>query len=289
MAGSKKRRRDKRRYQYSQIGQKLLHLAEEDCVPSKIKFIIDEDGEEKILEISSSISRYFLAPTKFRILINPLINGKEYPYAIFNPKCNWCGVEETRNNPNSVLKRVYEEVNKDIRGYYANQVKIIKPGTYLLHNIMDGERHSEKGYVKIYISVQGRLRETCKGFILRHEGNLKDNTFEIIIGEDSEKVFRVPIKAVELLIFEKEPVFEDTPLGKMGRLAVEMLKRGHICRPEPSSGFILDCCTVPQDGYSKPRLLFIRLSGNQFEIPKELIPDDEHDKSLKELIEKYGR
>jgi hypothetical protein len=92
----------------------------------------------------------------------------------------------------------------------------------------------------------------------------------------------VPIRSVELIIVEKEPVFENTPQGKIGKLSVEMLKNGHICRPEPNLGYILDCCDVP-------RLLFIRLVGNQFEIPKELIPGNEHDKNLEQLIEKYGK
>jgi hypothetical protein len=161
-----------------QLGPKLLHLAEEDCVPSKIKFIVNEN---EVLEISSENSRYFLAPTKYRILINPSVNGKKYPYVIFNTKCKWRGTEEIQINPNSQLKRVYEEVNKNLRDYYANQVKIIKPGTYLLHNLLDGERHSEKAYIKVYTDIGGVLREFVEGSVIRHEGELKDQTFEIVI------------------------------------------------------------------------------------------------------------
>lgn len=262
------------------LGIKLFQLAEEDYVPSKIKFLVEK---EKVLEISTEASRYFLYPTKYRLLIDPIINEKSYPYAIFNTKSTWRGAETIKPNPQSLLKGVYEHINKNLRSYYANQVKIIKPGTYLFHNLTDGERHKEKAYVNVYTSIQGKLMEFVSGSVVRHEGELKEKgSFELVIETVEKEFIRVPAHALELLIFEKAPVFKETPEGKMGQLAVEMLRRGHICRPEPAAGYILDCCDVP-------RLIFVRLVGNQFEIPKELIPTNKHDNEVKELIEKYGQ
>jgi hypothetical protein len=51
----------------------------------------------------------------------------------------------------TILRRIYEEVNKNLKSYYANSVKIIKPGTYLLHNLTDSSCMLSPPAVRVFI------------------------------------------------------------------------------------------------------------------------------------------
>jgi hypothetical protein len=240
-----------------------------------------------IFDIKSKASRVIeYRGIKYRLLIGAEVNGKEYPYALYKAFSgpSWIvGGEKLGPPPNTIegrtiLRRIYEEVNKNLRGYYANSVKIIKPGTYLLHNLTDSSCMLSPPAVRVLIKSPSGPPEEIGGNLMvkGHEGELKrESKFQLRFSAGGGQVL-VPLEDIELMIFASEPVFALTPEGRFHQLSVELLKRGHVCRPEPPQGYILDCCKVPE-------LLKIHQEGTGFTC-RGLVPGNPHDDEILRLI-----
>jgi hypothetical protein len=277
-------RRPARRFMpLRQIGPRLLELANEDMCPAELRF----QTSAGVFNIKSKASRVIeYQGVKYRLLIGADVNGKEYPYILYKAFSTppWIvGGEKLGPSPNTVegrtiLRRIYEEVNKDLKSYYANSVKIIKPGTYLLHNLVDSSCMLTPPTVRVFTrSLSGPPEEVGGNLMIKgHEGKLKGTSkFQLRFSAREDQV-HISLENIELMIFTSEPVFAPTPEGKFHKLSVELLRRGHVCRPEPPQGYILDCCRVPE-------LLRIFQQKTGFICPS-LVPGDSHDDEIHRLI-----
>jgi len=240
-----------------------------------------------IFDIKSKASRVIeYQGIRYRLLIGAEVSGKEYPYVLYKAfsSPSWIVGGEKLGPPlntvegRTILRRIYEEVNKNLKSRYANSVKIIKPGTYLLHNLTDSSCMQTPPTVSVFTKrPAGPPEEFGRNLVARgHEGELKRaSKFQLRFSAGSGQVL-VPLENIELMIFTSEPVFAPTPEGKFHRLSVELLKRGHICRPEPPQGYILDCCKVPD-------LIRIFQEKTGFICPG-LVPGNRHDDEISQLI-----
>lgn len=255
------------------IGKGVMSLAELDNVPAKVKF--------NDFDISSQLTRLYKYEGKgveasFRIFIDAKVNDIEIPYVVINTRC---GIT-TIGKSDGMLRSIYETINKDIEGDFSKIVKIIKPGNFLWHNLVNGEIQDKKCYVDIYFEKNGHIAGKIIGHTKksRKVGNQSSVPFVLSINSN-EDIRRIPINIIDIIIFKNRPVFENSQKGIIACLATELLSSGHICRGEPLAGYVIDVC------HSKKMLIYFDPQKFKFlTIPQ--LDNDKHDNNINEIIQR---
>ena len=254
------------------IGKAIMSLADLDNVPAKIVF--------QNLKISSTLTRLYKYEGKgveasFVIFINPKLNDSNVPYIAVNTKCGVMTVGKSDGN----LKAIYETINKDVDGDFSKIVKIIKPGNFLWHNLVNGEIQDEKCNVDIYFEKTGHMTGKIIGHTKRSRkiGKQSSTPFILLInGEDD--IRNVPINIIDVIVFKNKPVFENSQKGIITYLTTELLSNGHICRGEPMAGYVMDVCE------SKKRLIYLDFDRFEFfGVPQ--LENNEHDGEINKIIQ----
>jgi len=255
------------------IGKGVMSLADLDNVPAKVRI--------NDLDISSQLTRLYKYEGKgveasFRIFINAKINDIEIPYAIVNTKC---GIT-TIGKSDGILRSIYETINKDVEGDFSKIVKIIKPGNFLWHNLVNGDIQEEKCNVDIYFEKNGHIAGKIIGHTKKSRkiGKQSSTPFILLINSDIE-IKKVPINIVDIIIFKNKPVFENSQKGIIAHLTTELLSNGHVCRGEPLAGYVIDVCN------SKKRLIYFDPDKFEFFIIPQL-GEDIHDNNINDIIQK---
>lgn len=254
------------------IGKGVMSLADIDNVSAKVIF--------NNFDIYSKLTRLYKyegrgVESTFRICINADVNDQHIPYAVVNTKCGIFTIGKSDGR----LRSVYETINKDIEGDFSKIVKIIKPGNFLWHNLVNGDIHDEKCNVDIYFEKTGYISGKIMGHTKKSRkiGKQSNTPFILIINCEGE-VRNVPINIIDLILFRNKPIFEDSQKGIITHLSTELLSSGHICRGEPLTGYVIDVC------YSKKILIYFDYNKFEFFTIPEL-DKNEHDNEINEIIQ----
>ena len=259
------------------IGKAVMSLADLDNVTAKIVF--------QNFEISSTLTRLYKyegkggVDTSFVIFVNPKLNDHNVPYIVpyiaVNTKCGIMTVGKSDGN----LKSIYETINKDIDGDFSKIVKIIKPGNFLWHNLVNGEIQDEKCNVDIYFEKTGHITGDIIGHTRRSRKIGKQSSMPFILLINGEEYIRnVPIYIIDIIIFKNKPIFENSQKGIITYLTTELLSIGHICRGEPIAGYVIDVCG------SKKRLIYFDFDRFEFfSVPQ--LENNDHDNGINKIIQ----
>ncbi len=254
------------------IGKGVMSLADMDNVSAKIVF--------NNFDISSQLTRIYKyegmgVESVFRIFINANVNGQKVPYAVVNIKCGVMTIGKSDGR----LRSVYDVINKDIEGDFSKIVKIIKPGNFLWHNLVNGDIHDEKCNVDIYFEKTGHISGKIIGHTKKSRKIGKQSSTPFILTINCEGEIRnIPINIIDLILFKNKPMFVNSQKGIITNLTTELLSTGHICRGEPLAGYVLDVCG------QKKRLIYFDYDKFEFFTIPEL-DKDEHDSDINEIIQ----
>ena len=255
-----------------------MSLADQDNVPAKAML--------QDFEISSPLTRLYKYEGRgveaiFRIFINAKVNDKDTSYAVVNTKCGLT----TLGRSDGKLKNIYETINKDKIGDFSNIVKLIKPGNFLWHNLVNGQIQDKKCNVDIYYNAQtARIAGKIVGHSRKSRKIGRNSSVPFILFVNNEKgVHEIPINIIDFIIFKNKPVFEASQKGIITHLTTELLSCGHICRGEPLAGYVIDAC------YSKKRMIYFDLNKFEFFSVPPLDIENEHDNDIKDIIRKIKK
>lgn len=255
------------------IGEVVMSLADQDNVPAKAML--------QNFEISSPLTRLYKyegrgVEATFRIFIGAKVNDKDISYAVVNTRCGLT----TLGRSDGKLRNIYETINKDKGGDFSNIVKLIKPGNFLWHNLVNSQIQDKKCNVDIYFNAQ---TAHIAGKIVGHTrksrkiGNNSSVPFILLINNE-KGVHEIPINIIDIIFFKNKPRFEDSQKGIIAHLTTELLSSGHICRGEPLAGYVIDAC------YSKKRFIYFDLNKFEFFTTSPLDNENEHDNDIKDII-----
>ncbi len=254
------------------IGKMVMSLADSDNVSTKTSY--------KNFEISSNLTRLYKYEGKgvdasFIIFINARLNDQDIPYIAVNAKCGIISVGKSDGN----LKSIYETINKDIDGDFSKTVKIIKPGNFLWHNLVNGEIQNDKCNVDIYFEKTGHISGKIIGHTRRSRkiGKQSSTPFILLI-QCEEEIKKVPINIIDVIIFKNKPTFENSQKGIITHLTTELLSNGHVCRGEPLAGYVIDVCG------SKKRIIYSDFDRLEFFTIPELT-NNLHDNDVSRIIQ----